>query len=511
MVASLCAAMNRELYPWQAEALEALRQTIRQGVRRIVLQAPTGAGKTLLSAAIIEGALAKDRRVVFTVSHLSLIDQTIEALYAEGIRDCGVIQANHHMTDWSRPVQVASIATINSRKVLPEAHVVIIDECHMLYDAHKSWMAHPDWQTKSFIGLSATPFTKGLGKHFQTLLTVATTQDMIDKGILCPFRMFSVGHSDLKAKLKGVKVTAGDYAEGELSTVMREDEISGDVIRTYQSKWGKGKTLVFGVDCAHAQVLQERFKAVGIAAGYQDARTCMEDRRDIKRAFHNGTLDVVCNVGTLTTGVDWDIRCLALVRPTKSEILYKQIVGRALRRADGKDHAIILDHGRVYHELGFVTDIECSELDDGNSKRSERKPPLPKECASCHMLKGAGQRRCLNCGFEPTPQCDIAESDDELEEIDRGLLPLKRKKHEATIEEKADFFAQLKSYARQKSYNPGWASNKYRDKFGVWPNDPRIKHAPSQAPTPSVLSWIRHANMKWAKSKRNPGNHAGMT
>lgn len=499
--------MNRELYPWQAEALEALRQTIRQGVRKIVLQAPTGAGKSLLAAAVIEGALAKGRRVVFVVSHLSLIDQTIEVLYAEGIRDVGCIQAQHHMTDWSRPVQVASIATINSRKVLPEAHVVIIDEVHVLYDAHKAWMAHPDWQSVPFIGLSATPFTKGLGKHFQTLLTVATTQDMIDKGILCPFRMFSVGHSDLKAKLKGVKVTAGDYAEGELSTVMREDEISGDVIRTYQSKWGKGKTLVFGVDCAHAQALQERFKAAGIAAGYQDARTCMEDRRALKRAFHNGEIDVAVNVATLTVGADWDVRCLGLCRPTKSPILYKQIVGRALRRAEGKDHAIILDHGRVYHELGFVTDIECSELDDGNSRRAERKSPLPKECPSCHMLKQPGQRQCLNCGFEPTPQCNVAESDDELEEIDRSLLPLKRKKHEATIEEKADFFAQLKSYGRQKSYAPGWAANKYRDKFGVWPNDPRIKYAPSQAPTPGVLNWIRSTQIKWAKSKRRSDVH----
>jgi superfamily II DNA or RNA helicase len=367
-------------------------------------------------------------------------------------------------------------------------------------------MAHPDWQDKSFIGLSATPFTKGLGQHFQTLLTVATTQEMIDRGILCPFRMFSVGHSDLKAKLKGVKVTAGDYQENQLSEVMREDQISGDVIRTYEAKWGKGKTLVFGVDCAHAQALQERFKAAGISAGYQDAKTSMDDRRDIKRAFHNGTLDVVCNVGTLTTGTDWDVRCLALCRPTKSEILYKQIVGRALRRAEGKEYAVILDHGRVYHELGFVTDIECSELDDGNNTRGPRKPPLAKECASCHMLKKPGVRKCENCGFEPSPQCDVSESDDELEEIDKTRLPAKRKSREFSIEEKADFFAQLKSYARSRGYAPGWAANKYRDKFGVWPNDPRIKHAVSQAPTPTVLSWIKSTQIAWAKSQKNPRN-----
>jgi superfamily II DNA or RNA helicase len=315
--------------------------------------------------------------------------------------------------------------------------------------------------------------------------------------------MFSVGHCDLKKKLKGVKVSKGDYAEGELSAVMREEDISGDVIRTYQSRWNKGKTLVFGVDCAHALSLQERFKAAGIASGYQDAMTCMEDRKDLKRAFHNGSLDVVCNVGTLTTGVDWDIRCLALCRPTKSEILYKQIVGRALRKAAGKDYAIILDHGRVYHELGFVTDIECTALDDGKTSRSLRKPPLPKECSSCHMLKQPGQRVCPNCGFEPSPQCDVSESDDDLVEVDRNTVLGKRTKCEASVQQKADFFAQLKCYARDKQYKDGWAANKYRDKFGTWPNDPRIKHAPLKAPTPSVLSWIRSTQIRWAKSKRN--------
>src|SRR5512144_543048 len=113
----------------QAEAIENVRNELLEGERRVVLQSPTGWGKTVVAADIVSRAIEKDRRALITVPALSLVDQTVEALYAHGIRDIGVIQANHHMTDGRHPVQVASVQTLMKRE-LPEAHVVIIDECH---------------------------------------------------------------------------------------------------------------------------------------------------------------------------------------------------------------------------------------------------------------------------------------------------------------------------------------------------------------------------------------------
>jgi superfamily II DNA or RNA helicase len=96
---------------------------------------------------------------------------------------------------------------------------------------------------------------------------------------------------------------------------------------------------------------------------------------------------LVSNVSTLIQGVDWDIRCISLCRPTKSEILLKQLVGRGLRTAPGKDECVILDHSDTTMKLGFVTDIEHYELNDGkervNLKTRER---LPKPCPKCAML-----------------------------------------------------------------------------------------------------------------------------
>jgi len=157
--------MKRELRPHQSQAIEMLRQSLGSGKRRPLLQAPTGFGKTALAAALVERALAKQRRVIFTVPALSLVEQTVEALWNDGVRDVVVIQGAHAMTDWSRPIQVASVQTLQ-RRPLPEADMVIIDECHRLFDFYGRWMMDPAWQSRPFIGLSATPWTRGLGRYF---------------------------------------------------------------------------------------------------------------------------------------------------------------------------------------------------------------------------------------------------------------------------------------------------------------------------------------------------------
>src|SRR5215510_6346075 len=114
----------KQLRPYQEEALQAIRDTVRQGVMRLVCQAPTGSGKTVLAATIVEGALRKGNRLCFVVPKIDLVDQTVEMFYAQGIRDIGVIQADHQLTNWAQPVQVASIQTIRSRGAYPEAQVI---------------------------------------------------------------------------------------------------------------------------------------------------------------------------------------------------------------------------------------------------------------------------------------------------------------------------------------------------------------------------------------------------
>lgn len=488
-----------ELWSHQSESLKALRQTVVQGVYRIVLQAPTGAGKTKIAAEIVHGAQRKKNRLAFVVSQISLIDQTLESFAEEGIKGVGVIQADHGMTDWSKPVQICSIQTLQSRETYPQARTVIFDEVHVLHKFHKEWLKHPDWQHIPFIGLSATPWTKGLGKYFDTLLVAATTQELIDKGLLSKFRVFATGHPDLT----GVKTVAGDYHEGQLSEAMMRGDLVADIVKTWQQRWGKDKTFIFGVDCAHAQALQARFNEAGIKCAYQDARTSVKDRREIKRQFHSGEIQAIANVGTLTIGVDYDVRCLVLARPTQSEMLYVQIVGRALRNAPGKDHAIILDHSDTTERLGFVTDIHHERLDMGKPvEKPVLRKPLPKPCPVCDCMLPRIAGKCQNCGtvIQRTVS-GLVERDGELFEIVPGARVPPKKRELFTLDEKALFLAGLKFYAIERGYKPGWAANQYRNKFKVWPAH-EIEHVAPRPPTMEIKQWIRSGQIRWALSKK---------
>jgi DNA repair protein RadD len=496
----------RTLRPYQEKALDTLRAARGRGIRSIVLEAPTGAGKTLVASTIVQGALDKGNRVAFVVPALALIDQTVEEFYREGVRDVGVIQANHHATDWSKPVQVCSIQTIAARGYYPEAKVVIMDECHIVYDAHKKWLTaardNPEDRT-TFIGLSATPWTRGLGRYYEEKQTVATIAELIEQGYLSPFRVWQAPYGDLSK----VRIVAGEYVEKDLSAAMQTGDLVADIIETWKKLWGKDKTLVFAVDCNHAMSIQERFKAAGINAAYQDGTTPADERRQIKTDFHSGICPVVVSVGTLIMGVDWDVRCISYCRPTRSEMRYVQAIGRGLRTADGKSHLVLLDHSPTTHNLGFVTDISHDELDDGRPKRNngevptDKERPLPVPCPSCAYLMPKRARECPNCGHANQHISHLVEERGELVETTANGAHMERarKNREYTMEDKRSWYSQLRAIEGARRYKEGWAAHKFKAKFGVWPNS--FKYTLPTEPTYEVMAWVKNETRKWRNAQ----------
>jgi DNA repair protein RadD len=330
-------AALRPLRPHQERTLEALRGSLATGKRRPMLQAPTGFGKTLTAAHIIQRALDKGKRVAFVVPALSLIDQTVAAFEAEGIRSIGVMQGIHDRTDRDQPVQVCSVQTLARRK-RPEVDLVIVDEAHQLHREIFRWMR--ECPETPFLGLSATPWSRGLGKYYDDLITAATTADLIRDGFLSRFKTFTPSEPDLA----GVKTVAGDFHEGELAEAMDRAVVTGDIVETWLKRGEGRSTFCFCVNRRHAQHVAERFLEAGAAAEYMDGTTSREDREAIFTRFRCGETRVICNVGVLTTGIDLDVRCIILARPTKSRLLFTQTIGRGLRTAEGKDHLLILDH-----------------------------------------------------------------------------------------------------------------------------------------------------------------------
>jgi DNA repair protein RadD len=483
----------KALRPHQTLALSMLRSSLAGGRRRPMLQAPTGFGKTLLSAAITDGARRKGNRVLFVVPALSLINQTVEAFAAEGIVEVGVIQGNHELTDWSMPVQVASVQTLE-RRMMPECDIAIVDEAHRWFKFYERWFAQADYP---IIGLSATPWAKGLGKHYDDLLIAATTQELIDAGYLSRFKVYAPSHPDLSS----VRTVAGDYHEGDLGAMMDKIPLVADIVTTWKRLGENRSTLCFAVNRAHAKNLQQQFEGAGVPTAYIDAYTTVEEREEIAEKFHAGAVRVVVNVGCLTTGVDWDVRCIILARPTKSEMLYTQIIGRGLRTAEGKEDCIILDHSDTTLRLGFVTDIAHEELDDGraktNSSQREKKEALPKECPKCTYLKPAKVHACPSCGFKPEKQSTIECEDGEL-------LEITTRKRKPTPAEKRTFYAQLRGYALAYGKSEKWVLANFRSRFNEWPH---TKNVPPESPGPEVHGWVKSRQIAYAHRKE-AGNAA---
>lgn len=480
----------RPLRPHQTAGMALLKRSLLAGNRRVVVHMPTGAGKTRFAAEIVNGALRKGNTVAFTVPAISLVDQTIDSFAMEGINCVGVMQASHAMTDLSKPVQVCSVQTLAHRGC-PDVDVVLIDECHIGFKVVHDWMRKRP--NTIFIGLSATPWKRGMSDHWQDLVSPVSTQGLIDQGFLSPFRVYAPTHPDLSK----VRTLAGDYHEGDLADVMSDGVLVADIVETWLKVAEWRPTLVFAVDCAHAAKLQSQFRAAGVPMGYCDAHVDLIERKLLFEQLSRGDIAGIVNIGTLTTGVDADIRCIVLARPTKSEMLHVQIIGRALRTAPGKADALILDHADNHARLGFVTDIHHAALLGGKDKlktRKEEGEAMPRECSACHALKPAKVRECPHCGFTPTRQSEIETEEGELAEVKPGA-PRKM-----SMADKRDFYGQVLWIARDRNRSQGWASHTYRDRFGVWPIG-EAKAAMPKPPTPEVMNFVKAKDIRFVKGR----------
>lgn len=480
----------RPLRAHQTRAITLVREAILSGKRRVVLQLPTGAGKTRTAAEIVTSATARGKRVCFTVPAISLIDQTVEAFESEGLHHIGVIQADHPRRNYDAPVQVASVQTMTRRGV-PDCDVVIVDECHLQHKVIPAWMK--DEPNKIFIGLSATPWARGMADYWQGLVMPVTMQGLIDEGYLAPFRVFAPSHPDLT----GVGTVGGDYNQGQLAEVMNESRLVADVVETWLTR-GEGRpTLVFAVDRAHAATIQREFAAAGVNMGYCDAYTDRIERQVLFDQMARGQLAGIVNVGTLTTGVDADVRCIVLARPTKSEMLFVQMIGRGLRTAPGKADCLILDHADNHARLGFVTDIHHPQLltaaDKKPATRKEKGEAMPRECGSCGTLKAPKVRECPVCGFTPSRQSEIEFEEGQLVEVTRG-----KGKQQATMAEKQDFWSMALWLDRDRNRGGKLAKGLYKGKFKVWPKG--LEDRPV-TPSAAFMSYERSRRIAYAKSK----------
>jgi superfamily II DNA or RNA helicase len=484
----------KPLREYQSFAIDSLREAIREG-KRPVLAAPCGAGKTLLAATIFSMARAKNKRVCFVVPYLSLLSQTYRAFIEAGMseEEISVIQGSNPLQDWSREIQIASVCTLARRPKLPQADIVIFDEVHINSKVYERWMVtSPD---TVFIGLSATPFTKGMDKLWNKLINVSTISKLIEEGYLSPFKYFAPAQPDLS----GIKIIRGDYQVDQLADRMSNKELVADVVTTWIKRGEWRPTICFAVNRKHAKELEAQFELANIPAAYVDAFTDVKEREELLEKLKRGEIKVICNVGVFSTGLDAPfISCLILARPTKSPALFIQIFGRILRKSQGKDNAIVLDHSNTALDLGRPDEIHYDDFVSGEKSISAKlekqmKEKKPRLCPSCQAVVTPKTQVC-ECGFhfKPAPS-DIYVSDGDLSE-----LGSKGKIGKATRDEKQIWYSGLLWIAKERGYSRGFAAHKYRERFGCWPKG---LHEVEEYPTQTVFNYIKSKNIAYAKAK----------
>jgi DNA repair protein RadD len=478
----------RPLRPRQLQAIAEVRDAIKEGHRRIVLQAPTGFGKTLVSAHIIAAALRKDSKPLFTCPAISLVDQTLTAFEREGIHDIGVMQAQHSRTNRNASVQIASVQTL-IRRAAPEVDFALIDEAHESFEGLETMLDSEEWKNKIVIGLSATPWAKGMGLRWTKLVIAATINDLIADGHATPAVIYG---PEKDVDRGSIKIVKGEFDEAGSAAAMSDDAIVGDVLKEWKEKSPREKTFVFCVNRAHAQVQMEAFLDAGIPFGYIDANTPQEERKRQFKQMRYGEIAGIASVGCLIRGVDEDVRCIVDLQLTKSEMRHVQKWGRGVRTAEGKSSLIGLDHAGNNAALGLFTDIFHDHLDSrkpgerGESYKDDYKPAKPKKCAKCHNLIPPKLRNCPSCNERVALNTGVTVVDGRLVEIGSGP--------KIDMKERQEWYSGFLWLAKQQNKRDGWAAHSYRERFGAWPSKLRVR---AKKPSEAVVEYAKQRRAEY--------------
>lgn len=425
------------LRPYQQDAVEHLRGVLRHGARRVVLVAPTGAGKTVIAVHVVLEALRKNKKVLFVAHRRELLDQTATKLGSAGLatHHVSVLRGDDKRFRPTAPVQIASIDTLRARQVHLAADLVILDECHRSLSA--SFLALAQSYTGSvLLGLTATPWRldgRGLAELYEHLVVAADVPTLIAQGYLVTPRVFT--HPQ-KPDLRDVRLRGGDYDEQDLARAMDRAVLIGSVVEHWVRHAANARTLVFAASVQHSQHLAAAFVAAGIAAEHLDGTTPATERAAVLHRLHTGETRLVTNCGILTEGYDEPrVKVVVLARPTKSWTLYRQMVGRAMRPDPELPElrmCLVLDHAGCAHEHGLPQDPQDYTLQPRRRRGAGSEVPV-RSCPECYAVLPGGTLTCPECGYvwPPVERRTLAEKAGELKELqaseERARMLLRRR------------------------------------------------------------------------------------
>ena len=453
-----------QLRSYQIKAIDSLRYSFNtKGKKSPLLVMPTGAGKTVVFAAISKAISQNEKNVLILVHRRELIDQASKKLKNIGVNH-GVIASKYESSQ--NNIQIASVQTLVRRLVTNtfNPNYIIIDEAH--HAAAGSWRKIIEHYKDAYkIGCTATPIRldgRGLADYFDDLVKGPGVAKLIKDKYLAPYKVFA---PPLKINLDKVKTLGGDYQKKELEKQIDTVDIIGDAVQQYKKHADGLPAIAFCISIKHATDVCNKFKDAGYKAAIVHGEMKVDDRDEAIKGLGNGKIQILTSVDVISEGTDVpDVSAAILLRPTKSEGLYLQQVGRVLRPKEGKT-AIILDHVNSTRTHGFVDDKrEWSLHSQKKKKKKGEVAPHVETCKKCFAT------------YKPTPVCPVCgyqaenrerfikQEEGELEELKRKEQAETEKKQQKLLIATAKTLEELEMVAKILGYKKGWAYRVYESR-----------------------------------------------
>lgn len=406
--------MTLALRPYQQEAEDALFAYWQQGKGNGLLVLPTGAGKSLVLASLSQRLLRDYPSLrIGIVTH---VRELIAQNYQELLRlwpqaPAGIYSAGIGRRDVRSQILFLGIQSVwNKVNLLGGFDVLLVDEAHLIpantETTYGKFIARLKEETPDLrvVGLTATPFRldsgrldRGHGRIFDDVVYESNVADLIEQGYLSPLISKATAQ---QLDVSGVPKRGGEYVPDALEIAVDKDWITRAAVNE-MARFGADRRawLAFCAGVRHAGSVRDAVRAVGITCESVTGETPKAERDSIVRRFRDGQIRCLTSVGVLAVGFNVPhVDMIALLRPTQSAGLYLQQIGRALRKAPGKENALILDFAGLVKRHGPIDMVTVNSV---TSKSADgEKEVRAQECPNCATLVGLATRDCPVCSFQ---------------------------------------------------------------------------------------------------------------
>ena len=417
-----------ELRKYQCEAIDSLYNYFQENNGNPLVVMPTGTGKSVVLAEFLREALHNwpDTRVVALTHVKELIEQNFKAMIrAWPEAPAGIYSAGLNRRDLNAQIMFAGIQSIHRRAYqVQRCDLILIDEAHLLNKSDTGMYRKFLKQIKDInpdlkiVGLTATPFrmdqgmlTEGEDAIFTDIAIDIPLLDMINQGYLVPL---IPKQTKTQLDVSNVHIRGGEFKADELEAAVNTDEANEGAVEEIVKagiEGERGSWLIFCSGLRHAANITRLIQDKGITCEMVSGDMPPADRERVLREFKEGKIRCVTNMNVLTTGFDAPgVDLIGMLRPTKSQSLYVQMLGRGTRLAEGKEDCLVLDFAGNTRRHGPVDTVRARSP----GKKDDLGVAPTKTCPECNTIVATATMECPDCGhIFPPPEVKITKKADD--------------------------------------------------------------------------------------------------